>query len=57
MDKITLDLTDYLSLYPQKTNEDLEEYRYGIEDNLRIDYRLQYDTIDKLIALMFKDKQ
>jgi hypothetical protein len=57
MDKITLDLTDYLSLYPQKTNEDLEEYRYRIEDNLRIDYRLQYDTIDKLIALMFKDKQ
>lgn len=52
-----LDLTDYLSRYPQKENEDLEDYKDRIYTNLREDYSLQYDMIDKLISLMFKDKE
>ena len=53
MGKYTLDLSDYLERYPQRKAESLEDYKYRIDDNLEIDYKLDRNTRDKLLKLMF----
>jgi hypothetical protein len=54
MEKYILDLSDYLERYPQGKFESLEDYKYRINDNLYIDYKLQADTRGKLLKVMFK---